>query len=391
MASKLLKIGDEAATGHTVAEILGQGPMGAVYISSNNEIRWIYYKNKGTLPDELGLVVARFDAVLSDIRAIQAPLPEKRPLYDLAGKTLYLALIAHEPVDPTAVFVTVERRVIALAKSKGGETISTHVHTADVVVVCALHSPELEAMLAISNCAEGPRLPTDPQTYHSTTWITKQRNTLSVVLAAPNQMGLAAAGVLAAKMVLQFQPKLVAMAGIAAGTKHGKQGFGDIVAAEQTFDYGAGKSVEVRKKVEVLPNPNPLPLQAKILGRIKEWQRTRTGLDEIANSWHAAKPATILSIHTGPMFSAPTVLQTTRPIEKALNQWRKLAGVEMEAYAVHRACNDTVDPPPIFFCAKSICDFAAGKSDEWQHYAAYTSARFTHKFITTEWETLVRK
>jgi len=61
----------------------------------------------------------------------------------------------------------------------------------------------------------------------------------------------------------------------------------------------------------------------------------------------------------------------------------------MEAYAVHRACNDTIDPAPLFICAKSVCDFATGKSDEWQHYAAYTSARFIHAFVTTEWETLV--
>jgi len=69
-----------------------------------------------------------------------------------------------------------------------------------------------------------------------------------------------------------------------------------------------------------------------------------------------------------------------------MQHWRKLAGVEMEAHAVHRACNDTVDPAPLFLCAKSICDFTEGKTDDWQHYAAYTAAQFVHGFVSSEWE-----
>jgi nucleoside phosphorylase len=137
------------------------------------------------------------------------------------------------------------------------------------------------------------------------------------------------------------------------------------------------------------PNPNPLPISPKILGRLKEWQRERTYLDEIAKQWKTTKPKTTLELHTGPMFSASTVVQSNRPIERTLSQWRKLSAVEMEAYAVHRAATDTVHPAPVFICAKSICDFAKGKSDDWQPYAAFTSARFIHRFICTEWSNIV--
>ena len=93
------------------------------------------------------------------------------------------------------------------------------------------------------------------------------------------------------------------MAGIAAGTKYGKQGYGDIVTPEHTFDYGAAKSVDVGKRVEILPSPQPLSVQANILGRLNEWRRARTELDPIANSWPASKPNTRLNLHTGPLFS----------------------------------------------------------------------------------------
>src|SRR5215213_4898178 len=140
MRAKLLKVGEKTSTGHVVSEILGQGPNGAVYISSNNEIRWVYYKNGGTLPDPLGLVVARFDSLLMDIRAVRVPLADKRPLYELAGKTLYLAFSCTNRSDPANVFADVERRLQALA-STAGETASAltlSTLSADVVVVCAL-------------------------------------------------------------------------------------------------------------------------------------------------------------------------------------------------------------------------------------------------------------
>jgi len=176
------------------------------------------------------------------------------------------------------------------------------------------------------------------------------------------------------------------MAGIAAGTKAKSQGFGDVLVPEHTFDYGSGKSVAKGKKLTILSSPNPLALNPRLLGRLKEWQRERSGLDEIEKGWKAVKPRTRLEIHTGPMFSSPTVLQTDQPIQEVMQHWRKLAGVEMEAHAVHRACNDTIDPPPLFLCAKSICDFAEGKSDDWQHYAAYTATQFVYRFVTSEWE-----
>lgn len=60
----------------------------------------------------------------------------------------------------------------------------------------------------------------------------------------------------------------------------------------------------------------------------------------------------------------------------------------MEAYAVHRACKDTIEPAPRFLCLKSISDFGHGKADEWQHYAAYTAAELWYRFLVEEWENL---
>lgn len=77
----------------------------------------------------------------------------------------------------------------------------------------------------------------------------------------------------------------------------------------------------------------------------------------------------------------------TRVIEIQRN-WRKLIGVEMETYRVYRACYESPDPKPRFVSFKSVCDFAAEKSDDWQEYAAYTAANFAIRFLRNEWALL---
>jgi nucleoside phosphorylase len=394
MPGRSYKVGDTTTTGHVVAEILGQSPAACIYTSTKDDLRWSYYANDGVLPDEHGAVVAKFDTLMDEIKGLDGALESKRPLFTLLGKNLFIALNATKPGALPDIFSRVEKKIAeyANAASRGGRAPGRSAKPIpspfDLAVVCALHEPELEAVFSFSKWTNGPRMPSDPQTYYSSTWTTKGNKKLRVVVAAPNQMGLTASAVLSAKMILQFRPKMLAMAGIAAGARSTKQGFGDILVPDQTFDYGSGKTTSIKGESKILPSPNPIQMNAKLLGRLKEWQRERTGLDQISKAWQAAKPNTRLSLHIGPMFSSPTVADSAQPVEDMLNHWRKLIGLEMEAHAVHRACNDTIDPGPLFLCAKSICDFAENKSDDWQHYAAYTSARFIHRFVLAEWMTL---
>jgi nucleoside phosphorylase len=259
----------------------------------------------------------------------------------------------------------------------------------DIVVVCALHRPELEKLRSVgAGWRPLPADPDDPQSYEQGTFVTKAGTSLRVVAAAPNQMGLSASAVLATKMILRFRPRLVAMVGIAAGVKQHEQGYGDILAAEHTFDYGAGKQSDGTGPLAFLPDPKPIELGPRILGRLKDWAARRTGLDDIYGRWPATKPSTVLKLHVGPLASGAAVLGSRGPVEQVLTHWRKVVGVEMEAYGVHRAARDASHPAPDFLCLKSICDFAEGKNDHWQDYAAYTAAGLFHQFVAAEWETI---
>jgi nucleoside phosphorylase len=260
----------------------------------------------------------------------------------------------------------------------------------DIAIICALRDPELKHVRLTGKqpWAELPHEPDDPTTYRTTTYTTAQGKVLSVIAAAPNQMGMPASAVLAAKMVRRFRPRLVAMVGIAAGVKSATQGYGDVLAPETTFDYGAGK-LSSDGKLRLSPDPNPIGIAPILRDRLHEWAHDEDRLAPIRKQWRAQKPPTVLRLHVGPLGSGAAVVTAPEAVAATREHWRKLIGIEMEAYGVHLACQEAVSPPPMFLCMKSICDFAGPeKDDDWQDYAAFTAAQLCHAFVTEEWETL---
>jgi sugar/nucleoside kinase (ribokinase family)/nucleoside phosphorylase len=264
----------------------------------------------------------------------------------------------------------------------------------DVVVVCALHDPELRALRGAGDWEERSAERVDPTSYLKTTYQTKRGASVKIIAAAQSQMGMPASASLATKMIYRFRPKLVVMVGIAAGIRKDEQGFGDILAATQTVDYSAGKEKATSGGLEFAPDPMPLPLAERVVQRLRLWRERASELDAIRARWAAGNaPATALKLHVGPLASGPRVLASEeglkhKTVTEIEGHYRKLMGVEMEAHGVHLACQ-MVSPQPLFLCLKSACDFIEGKHDDYQPYAAYTSAQFFHRFIVDEWETLV--
>ncbi len=262
----------------------------------------------------------------------------------------------------------------------------------DVVLICALKEPELAQVRRIrgTSWAVVRVGADDPHTYEETRLQCDGGLDLRIVAGTPNQMGPTSAAVLATKMILRFRPKMVVLAGIAAGVDREGLCMGDILAAEHTVDYGAGKITEEAGVPVLRPDPKPLAAEQRLLSRLKHWEACESGaLHAIRNGWPARSPQSALRLHVGPLGSGSAVIASRGPVQDAQSHWRKLVGIEMEAYGVHRACADAVHPSPVFFCAKSVCDFAdANKNDQWQDYAAFTSAEFVFAFLRREWRNL---
>jgi nucleoside phosphorylase len=198
-------------------------------------------------------------------------------------------------------------------------------------------------------------------------------------------MGLTATAILATQMLLLFRPRLIVTIGIAAGTKSAGRGYGDVLVADPSVDYASGKVSYTDGAETFHPDPFPLPIDARLRTLVQEDRRTRRGLDDISEKWGAARPATPLNIHIGPLGAADQVVDSARRIAEIQRNWRKLIGIEMETYAVYRAAHEAPYPKPLHIGFKAVCDFAAAKDDSWQDYAAHTASAYAHSFLIRNW------
>lgn len=259
----------------------------------------------------------------------------------------------------------------------------------DVVVVCALEE-EMDAVKKAvpAEWSDVPTLPADRYRYVRACLSLIDGDEIEIVAAFAPTMGLTAAAVLTTKMILRFRPRLVAMIGVAGGVKKDGRDFGDILLPETTFDYETGKMTKVDGELVVEKSPTPLDVDSTLIQRIRSFA-TSTVLSAISESYGGTPSTTKLKIITGPVGSGSLVLQAEEPVTEIRNGYsRKLAGFEMELYAVHRACKEACHPAPLFVGMKSIMDFGVGKDDRHKHYAAYTAAECFVRFIKNDWGNL---
>lgn len=131
------------------------------------------------------------------------------------------------------------------------------------------------------------------------------------------------------------------------------------------------------------PDYKSLDLETDLKENLLACKSKREFLDEIKKKWAANSPDTELNIRVGPLASGAGVIENKKIIDEIRGHSRKLVGIDMETYGVFYAANNSSKPRPIAFSLKSISDFAdPSKNDNFQKYAAYTSATFMFRFIT---------
>lgn len=109
-------------------------------------------------------------------------------------------------------------------------------------------------------------------------------------------------------------------------------------------------------------------------------------LAQIKRGFNGNKPTSELKIKIGPIVSVPYVVQNEDEFVSFKDNQRKLIGLEMNLSGFfYSACN-TVNPKPIPIVIKSVCaNFGdSHKGDNYQIYAAFTSAHFMYEFVLEE-------
>jgi nucleoside phosphorylase len=268
---------------------------------------------------------------------------------------------------------------------------STNGFEYDIAFLCALEHPEFSAIMSALG---GPKQwqpvgsPRFPHVYRESTLQTESGRTLKVVGTTATSMGLTAAAIATSHLVFQFRPRLVAMVGIAAGTRDGGKQFGDVLIADPSVDYNSGKVVFINGVRGFQPDPYPIGLNPRLRSILKKYRGQDSLFAGIRARWKGELPTKANHLHIGPLGAADQVIDDAGRILEIQSDWRKLIGVEMETYAVYRACEEAPEPKPRFVSFKAVCDFAAEKTDSWQEYAAFTAAEFAVEFLRLEWDAL---
>lgn len=271
---------------------------------------------------------------------------------------------------------------------------SVKVNLYDIAIITALPHPEFEAILKLGGSSwEELEIENDPTRFYKTTF-SNDNKTRTIIAATCDQMGMTATSCLTTKMILYFKPKYFIMGGITAGIKDRDLGFGDILIAEQSWDYGSGKMIELKSDVNNSTpqdihfeiDTRPIQLASELKSKITAFLMNGVGiLDKIQNDWPADKPRTKLQAKLGPIASGSYVISSEATLEQIKIQQRKLLGIEMETYGLYYAAEHSQNPSTKAISIKSVSDYGDGqKNDVFQKYAAFTSANFIYHFIINE-------
>ncbi|KAF2989832.1 hypothetical protein MJC1_03178 [Methylocystis sp. MJC1] len=257
--------------------------------------------------------------------------------------------------------------------------VSTPDYQTHLCILTALATPELEAVLRLPWAWKPLILPNDPSVYQEGSF-GRDNQSFKVIAASAPRMGMAASAVLATKMAMTFRPRYLAMVGIAAGVA-GECELGDILVADPGWDYESGKRTIRNRKPVFAAQPHQVSLDPFLRGKLGKMAQDRAILDEIRRGWYGFDPKTILSMRLGPVASGAAVIEDPSIVDGIKFQNRKTIGVEMETYGVLIAADECPQPQPTCFSMKSVCDYAdPHKNNEFQKYAAYTSATALKEF-----------
>lgn len=246
----------------------------------------------------------------------------------------------------------------------------------DVAIICALESPEL---------TEVKRLPYQWVPYgtvgDTTDYFTGSLNGKRLVCAAAYEMGMSASAILATKMIAKFKPRYLIMTGIAGGVKNKGLNLGDVIVADPCFNYESGKRVFENGQSVFKPDYKQIRLDGTVNQILRRIAGQTAALHLIHDECCYDKPNNALQIAIGVFGSGAAVLSDPQIINLVIHHQRKLIAFDMEAYAVMLSGFLACEPKPTTVVMKSISDFGEGKNDQYQKYAAYTSARVLDLFL----------
>ena len=192
-----------------------------------------------------------------------------------------------------------------------------------------------------------------------------------IVIVSQVTMGMAEAARTTTSAILAFRPKAVVMIGICAG-KRDKTNLGDLIVANNVFDYSSGKLY----KNELEHRPQPIAIDANLSHFVNSSLINQSDMIFAAmNQKFTGSPLSGCKIRFTSMGSGPWVVDNPNVFEEIRSHIvGDCIALDMEAYAVAAAAHQMKIP---WLIIKSVQDFADGKKESTEKdsraYAAFSS------------------
>lgn len=188
-----------------------------------------------------------------------------------------------------------------------------------------------------------------------------------VVYASQHNTGMVDASILASELICRFKPKFLIMVGVLGG-KPEETNIGDVIIATKVFEIDRGKITDTGFKKE----SSVATITSK---EIKKISRAKRQIETHLNAIDETRN-TEVKLHFGPIACVNQVIDLSGFFDdKITSIERKAIALEMESFAVVRACELLNDGKTIPIIIKSVMDNTQIKKDDAKPYAAWTSAK----------------
>jgi Nucleoside phosphorylase len=185
------------------------------------------------------------------------------------------------------------------------------------------------------------------------------------------RMGIVDAAVTASVCIERFNPKIVCMSGICAGFP-GRAAMGQLLVANLAYEYQSGKWTSDGFSQEPYQVPISENLRTALKGLLAD-DELLVGLEE---GWRKFRPTDMVPPDLAAFTSGSAVIADEKYLQQVATHHRRVAGLDMETYAVMRAAHLARSKPEML-CAKVVVDLANAEKDDRLHpYGCMISARF---------------
>lgn len=247
----------------------------------------------------------------------------------------------------------------------------------EVVIVCALQE-ERDQVLKILGTGTVTSY-RDMQKEYGFVYQKVSIQDIKIAVVTQTGMGMAMSSSLTTRAILAFNPKLVVMIGICAGRRD-KVNLGDILFADQVYDYTAGKI----SKGEKFVRPRSISLDDEIKQILLSPEMNIQDINGlIRTKWmENSIPVSKSGVYIKAMGTGTSVIDDENIIEDAKKNQDELYGIDMEAYGVALA-SDVLHTP--WLIVKGVQDYADGNKNiievNVREYAAFVSVVVLEKII----------